>query len=86
LLFVFSKMASPNRSRGPSFAWPPSNAPPHSAPSAIHASSHQNYADISIKEILETYRDDKELMKHVLAAKAEEDKVREMLFYLSLSS
>ncbi|CAO3675476.1 unnamed protein product [Umbelopsis vinacea] len=35
-----------------------------------------NYADISIKEILETYRDDKELMKHVLAAKAEEDKKR----------
>ncbi|KAI9289592.1 hypothetical protein BC943DRAFT_376840 [Umbelopsis sp. AD052] len=63
-------MSSPTNSRGHSFAWPPN----HHAPSI--PSAHANYADISIKEILDKYRDDKELMKHVLAAKAEEDKKR----------
>jgi hypothetical protein len=75
LLAVLSyNMSSPTNSRGHSFAWPPSNqhAPSSSIPSS---SAHGNYADISIKEILDKYRDDKELMKHVLAAKAEEDKV-----------
>jgi hypothetical protein len=68
-------MSSPTNSRGHSFAWPPpsnQHAPSSSIPPP---SAHANYADISIKEILDKYRDDKELMKHVLAAKAEEDKV-----------
>jgi hypothetical protein len=68
-------MSSPTNSRGHSFAWPPSSQHPPSS-SAPPPSAYTNYADISIKEILDKYRDDKELMKHVLAAKAEEDKVR----------
>jgi hypothetical protein len=32
-------------------------------------------ADISVGEILDIYRSDTDLLKHILAAKAEEDKV-----------
>lgn len=33
-------------------------------------------ADITVAEILETYKHDTDLLKHILAAKTEEDKVR----------
>ncbi|KAG0166552.1 hypothetical protein DFQ28_007135 [Apophysomyces sp. BC1034] len=43
------------------FTWPIPSPPP-------------NKQEISVKEILETYKDDPDLLKHVLLAKAEEDK------------
>ncbi|KAF7723702.1 hypothetical protein EC973_001743 [Apophysomyces ossiformis] len=43
------------------FTWPIPSPPP-------------NKQDISVKEILETYKDNPDLLKHVLLAKAEEDK------------
>lgn len=69
-------MSSPTRPRGPSTPWRPTDSPtsnPLPSSARPQASPH-HYGDISIKEILETYKDDKDLMKHVLAAKAEEDK------------
>lgn len=47
------------------FQWP--------SPSQVALS----YSDISIKDILDTYQHDVELLKVILLAKAEEDKVRQ---------
>ncbi|CAG8494424.1 13266_t:CDS:2 [Acaulospora colombiana] len=38
--------------------------------------------DISLREILDTYRDNNDLLKQILAAKAEEDKARNLEFYV----
>lgn len=41
-------------------------------------------SDISVGEILDTYKNDTDLLKHILAAKTEEDKVSSCLWYRSL--
>ena len=39
------------------------------------APSAQTNMDLSLRQILERYKDDSEILKHVLTAKVEEDKV-----------
>jgi hypothetical protein len=40
------------------------------------ANTDNSMNDLSVKEILDRYHDDPELMKYILSAKSEEDKVR----------
>lgn len=42
----------------------------------------ESLSDISVGEILDVYKNDTDLLKHILAAKTEEDKVK--LFFFSL--
>ena len=62
--------------------WPPQNnididpAPPYDARSSL--------ANISVAEVLERYQHDTDLMKHILTAKSEEDKVKKKLLLLLL--
>ncbi|KAI8888562.1 hypothetical protein K501DRAFT_240053 [Backusella circina FSU 941] len=60
---------SPHTSKGPvsAFQWP---IPPssHTKPSEL--------PDITVKEILDKYQDDPELLKYILSAKSEEDRKR----------
>ncbi|ORZ01552.1 hypothetical protein BCR43DRAFT_561763 [Syncephalastrum racemosum] len=55
----------PSRRPLSAFQWPV----PHSPPSA-----HIPETEITLKQILDKYRDDPELLRHILMAKAEEDK------------
>jgi hypothetical protein len=66
---------SPHGSKGPvsAFQWPIPPSPSHTKP----GSSASSLPDISVKEILDKYQDDPELLKYILSAKSEEDKVRE---------
>ncbi|GAN07897.1 hypothetical protein MAM1_0181c07401 [Mucor ambiguus] len=52
------------------FQWP---IPP-SSPSHMKSNTQQAMADITVKEILERYNEDPELLKYILTAKTEEDK------------
>ncbi|KAI9022718.1 hypothetical protein CLU79DRAFT_845562 [Phycomyces nitens] len=63
---------SPQRQRQHSsaFEWPIPSSPLAKAP------SHAELTEISLKEILTSYQDDPELLKHVLAAKTAENKKR----------
>ncbi|KAI9025944.1 hypothetical protein CLU79DRAFT_70761 [Phycomyces nitens] len=64
------KPMSPYYTSQPSSAFP---WPAPSPPSTKH-SSHSPSNEVTIKEILDRYKDNPELLKHVLIAKAEEDK------------
>ncbi|KAL0077953.1 hypothetical protein J3Q64DRAFT_1683590 [Phycomyces blakesleeanus] len=63
---------SPHRQRQQSsaFEWPIPSSP------SVQAASQGELAEISLKEILTSYQDDPELLKHVLAAKTAENKAR----------
>ncbi|KAL0083466.1 hypothetical protein F4703DRAFT_1862172 [Phycomyces blakesleeanus] len=63
---------SPHRQRQQSsaFEWPIPSSP------SVQAASQGELAEISLKEILTSYQDDPELLKHVLAAKTAENKKR----------
>lgn len=54
------------------FQWP---IPPSSPSSHLKPHAQQAMNDITIKEILERYNEDPELLKYILTAKTEEDKV-----------
>ncbi|CEP14065.1 hypothetical protein [Parasitella parasitica] len=51
------------------FQWPIPPSPSHSKPA-----SNPNMSDITVKEILDRYNEDPELLKYILTAKSEEDK------------
>lgn len=59
-------------SKGPTsaFQWPIPTSP-----SALKSVTISNNNDITVKEILDRYNDDPELLKYILTAKSEEDKV-----------
>lgn len=56
------------------FQWPIPPSPSHLKPVA-----NPNMNDITVKEILERYNEDPELLKYILTAKSEEDKVTSLL-------
>lgn len=45
---------------------------------------YTSFVDLAVSEILERYQHDTELLKHILAAKAEEDKVRALFVFKSI--
>lgn len=49
------------------FQWPVPHSP---------TSTHVPETEITLKQILDKYRDDPDLLRHILMAKAEEDKVQ----------
>jgi hypothetical protein len=53
------------------FQWPIPPSPSHLKP------MNNSMNEITVKEILDRYNDDPELMKYILTAKSEEDKVTE---------
>ncbi|KAL1925989.1 hypothetical protein VTP01DRAFT_7185 [Rhizomucor pusillus] len=58
---------------------PPSQSRPNSAfqwPVPTSPATKEDEPDITVKQILERYRDDPDLLRHILMAKAEEDKRR----------
>jgi hypothetical protein len=58
---------SPQQSRSSAFQWP------------IPSSSPNSPTEISVKQILDKYSHDPEILKHALMAKSEEDKVTKQL-------
>lgn len=62
---------------------PPSQSRPNSAfqwPVPTSPATKEDEPDITVKQILERYRDDPDLLRHILMAKAEEDKVNWVYF------
>lgn len=65
---------SPKVKTTTAFHWPIPGSPSLLKPITPHQNNN-NMNDLSVKEILERYNDDPELMKYILTAKSEEDKV-----------
>lgn len=64
---------SPQVKTATAFHWPIPGSPSHLKPIVHHHQNNMN--ELSVKEILERYNEDPELMKYILTAKSEEDKV-----------
>lgn len=66
-----NSLSPPIKPTSTAFQWPIPDSPSRLKP------IHNTMNELSIKEILEKYNDDPELMKYILTAKSEEDKVKE---------
>lgn len=68
---------SPQVKTATAFHWPIPGSPSHLKPITHyhHNNNNNNMNELSVKEILERYNEDPELMKYILTAKSEEDKV-----------
>ncbi|KAG2213193.1 hypothetical protein INT47_011342, partial [Mucor saturninus] len=64
---------SPQVKTTTAFHWPIPGSPSHLKP-ITHSHPNNNMNELTVKEILERYSDDPELMKYILTAKSEEDK------------
>jgi hypothetical protein len=69
---------SPQVKTATAFHWPIPGSPSHLKPITHYHhnnNNNNNMNELSVKEILERYNEDPELMKYILTAKSEEDKV-----------
>jgi hypothetical protein len=58
------------KSQSSAFVWPIPNSPSQINP------NNNNMNELSVREILDRYNEDPELLKYILTAKSEEDKVK----------